>query len=733
MFNKGIFCLSILMGVTFLYASQNDQYTANPQVISVAAMPAGFGDHFMAADVNGDGAVDYLFRSLSTIYAYDHDGGVIWSESISLPGQVKNASYWSVNGSTFAVGDVDLDGTAEVLVINDNDQVLILSGATGDLERTLNVPVNSYQEATYLQIVNLRGLGDVDLIVQTTDETAETEGIEYYINRSLIAFQLDTETEIWRKDQNRSGSSGASWYENYWGQAHGAFFAADIDGDGMDEVVGGSWIDHDGTVKSSGFPDAWVGTGGTFIDHLDALAIGDFRPDLPGLEWMVAQEDHIDKVEWHTALLTASSMPWRKETPLFADGNNDREAQNLAVGNFSTAESGVEVWNRSRFGALDAHAEGRGQHPWIFNVSGTQIGHYAQSTQLPDAFNMTVGSDTDDEYGIEMIWTIDWDGSGQHCIAAESRGVGAGGNVGVFNALTGDTIWTTMGRLPQVHARSLYVADVAGDSREELIVMDQNDSSIKIYHNEDVFSDTQPNKWDDPLYRRLKQNWSYYSPGSYAGAQPVQLAVRVFLQGPYDSATHLMRTDLKDNGVLPAASPYAEAPLILEDAEVIPEDAVDWVLVELRLLANGPAVYRRSAFLRNDGQIIDEKGNAYINAFAESAASYYIVIKHRNHLAVMSNAAQDFSSGSANYDFTSDKQSFYGNDAALVESGVYGMFAGDADGNNVIVFASEVSVLRSENLSAGYYNSDLNLDGAVVFASELYFVRENNLHGSNII
>ena len=60
-------------------------------------------------------------------------------------------------------------------------------------------------------------------------------------------------------------------------------------------------------------------------------------------------------------------------------------------------------------------------------------------------------------------------------------------------------------------ADRLYVVDVTGDWREEIIVL--NGGELHIYQNAD--SNPRPNikrLWADRNYRRLKQCYNYYSP-----------------------------------------------------------------------------------------------------------------------------------------------------------------------------------------------------------------------------
>ncbi|MBN2102516.1 right-handed parallel beta-helix repeat-containing protein [bacterium] len=117
----------------------------------------------------------------------------------------------------------------------------------------------------------------------------------------------------------------------------------------------------------------------------------------------------------------------------------------------------------------------------------------------------------------------------------------------------------------------------------------------------------------------------------YVSAAPDQIALQIktFLEGPYNAGT--MDTGLQTDGHLPLQSPY-------DDTEVsaIPENVVDWVQVELRTHADESGDnYTKSVFLRNDGMVIDLDGSDTISVEAPEG-DYFIVVKHRNHLSVMS-------------------------------------------------------------------------------------------------
>ena len=60
-------------------------------------------------------------------------------------------------------------------------------------------------------------------------------------------------------------------------------------------------------------------------------------------------------------------------------------------------------------------------------------------------------------------------------------------------------------------ADRLYVADVAGDAREEIVVL--SGSSLRVYAAEgDGANPDAPSPWTQPAYRRSKTTWNYYSP-----------------------------------------------------------------------------------------------------------------------------------------------------------------------------------------------------------------------------
>ena len=205
--------------------------------------------------------------------------------------------------------------------------------------------------------------------------------------------------------------------------------------------------------------------------------------------------------------------------------------------------------------------------------------------------------------------------------------------------------------------------------------------------------------------------------------------VKIWLEGPYQSGGS-MTTSLNSNGYIPLSSPYSEAPRTVLS---IPSGVTDWILVELRNSASGSAIAQQSFFLKSNGNIVDIDGSTTdlpIGGLADG--DYYIVIKHRNHLAVMSAAVQSLNGSSPSvYDFTTALTKYYGSDAASVESGVYGMYAGDANGSEG-VNATDYLVVKSVIGLNGYYAADCNLSGGVN-ATDYLVIKPNIGKNSNII
>jgi len=344
---------------------------------------------------------------------------------------------------------------------------------------------------------------------------------------------------------------------------------------------------------------------------------------------------------------------------------------------------------------------------------------------LPSGFN-----NAGNEKGIEIIWTIDWDGSGQEYIAGKARkATGTQRNIGIFDATDGQKEWTSLELEEDIATHVLYVADIVNDPREELVIYDLNDSTLKVFSNSNADPGGLTDKWNDPLYRRLKQNWNYYSPGSYTQPpEPAVIILTIFLDGPYDPDQNKMVASLGDS--IPILSPYSEAPYTIDP---IPANIVDWILVELRTDSTGSGVFFMSGFLLENGHITDSDGTDDGLDLRVLENDYHVVIHFRNHLSVMSGDVVHLTPGSSiPYNFTGDSSQFYGSGGAKkLEEGVWGMWSGDMNEDGEVT-KGDYSSWFDDAIAGefGYRTTDLNLDGQVT--STDYVIWFNSLKGGAI-
>jgi hypothetical protein len=98
----------------------------------------------------------------------------------------------------------------------------------------------------------------------------------------------------------------------------------------------------------------------------------------------------------------------------------------------------------------------------------------------------------------------------------------------------------------------------------------------------------------------------------------------------------------------------------------------------------------------------------------DNGSSYLFVVRHRNHLAVMSRLPITVTSAphtTIDYDFTNTiTQAIGGNQLKLVGTNAYALFAGDVDGNGIInAFNDYNTYVNTSNM--GYKLADINLNG----------------------
>ncbi|NOX46518.1 MAG: hypothetical protein GXO89_06020 [Chlorobi bacterium] len=201
----------------------------------------------------------------------------------------------------------------------------------------------------------------------------------------------------------------------------------------------------------------------------------------------------------------------------------------------------------------------------------------------------------------------------------------------------------------------------------------------------------------------------------------IGLDLKVYLEGFYSAFG--MTTILNTQGLMPLSQPYSVPPWNYpgnENVAAIPNaDVVDWVLVELRDAsqaseANGTTrIARQAAFLLKDGRIVGLDGTGPCSIATTISDNLFIVIQHRNHLAIMSANALQQSEGIFSYDFTDYNYKAYGLAAQKeLGGGIYGMMVADANGDGD-VNNTDKSFWETQTGEQGYKSGDFDMDGQV--------------------
>nr|WP_321248242.1 fibronectin type III domain-containing protein [uncultured Psychroserpens sp.] len=215
----------------------------------------------------------------------------------------------------------------------------------------------------------------------------------------------------------------------------------------------------------------------------------------------------------------------------------------------------------------------------------------------------------------------------------------------------------------------------------------------------------------------------------------VTLEAKAYLQGafmnPNAGEETLMRDDLRTLADFPLTSPYGDGLTITATELAVsgPDAIVDWIWVELRDDAtNTTVIASQSALLQRDGDIVDIDGTSPI-VFSENAKHYNVVIKHRNHLGVMSSTRVSFPKDQV-VDFQSGAMTSFGTNGQTSVSGIFTLWAGNVNDDGVIRFSgnnNDTNALKAFILANaalplitfpvnGYYNSDIDLNGITKFS-----------------
>ena len=86
------------------------------------------------------------------------------------------------------------------------------------------------------------------------------------------------------------------------------------------------------------------------------------------------------------------------------------------------------------------------------------------------------------------------------------------------------------------------------------------------------------------------------------------------------------------------------------------------------------------------------------------------------------------------YDFTTSSDQFYGGSAGAKDlgSGVWGMIAGDGNGNGQVQNDDSENIWKNDNGTSGYKNSDFNMNGQIQNDDNENYWKPSNGKGSQV-
>ena len=243
-------------------------------------------------------------------------------------------------------------------------------------------------------------------------------------------------------------------------------------------------------------------------------------------------------------------------------------------------------------------------------------------------------------------------------------------------------------------------------------------------------------------------------------ANKVCLSPKAYLQGALlgvNLPNTLMRDDLRVKNLIPTTSPYSGGLTSANTTTntvlgITGNDAiVDWVFVELRSGTDSTLIIdSRSALIQRDGDIVDVDGTGSLIFSQANTGQYYLVIKHRNHLGVMSvkntmnNICKviDFTQVSTP-NFNLDILNIIDQPQVNVQQGK-ALWAGNSLNDKDIIYQgtqNDVNVIYTQVVNAssnffvspsyklkGYFTGDIDMNGETIFqgtGNDVEFIYQN--------
>ena len=387
----------------------------------------GQNDMVVAYDINCDGQCEVIIRS--------SDGTRFWD---------KTNETWGLYANHSIKADVDGDGIVDYRTQNVKNPpfyMSVINGATGeeiDCNELKYAEVydgsDSYSRtnrSTYMSFGYAAMEGHfcicyLDGVHPAVVAECAVRGTNKLHHTYVFSWGYD-----WTSGKPKNWSHRSTWSQNDKHPGCASFHqirVADVDGDGLDEMVQGGYSVNPETGK---FHTAGIG-------HGDRHILSDIDPDRPGLEvYAIQQSDLLGQ--------------------LIYDANTGERIREWFL---------PSVYDVGRGACMDVDASRKGYEVWsyvdefFYDCKGNQTGNTRSGTMF------------------EGVW---WDGNLQREELSSPGGKGWGTNLMVTQVLSKarlvefsqESSWATHAA---TGTRPAFMGDIAGDWREEVILAKQDDN-----------------------------------------------------------------------------------------------------------------------------------------------------------------------------------------------------------------------------------------------------------------
>lgn len=246
---------------------------------------------------------------------------------------------------------------------------------------------------------------------------------------------------------------------------------------------------------------------------------------------------------------------------------------------------------------------------------------------------------------------------------------------------------------------------------------------------------------------KLESNYSgrYYnlSTGSFGSLtmSSSSFRIKMLLGGSYKSLTGvtqsnngIMRDDLRSLNLIPLSDPYPALGYTHSGTASVSSIGqyildiqgntapVDWVVVEMRS-SSSPSTVLQSipCIVRRNGEVITTSNNTTITSPFGGTGSYYIGVKHRNHLGIMTSSPITVNSSNPLIDFTNPSTGVYGTSSRMVIGSYSCLWSGNTNFNGVVKYTGsgndrdpiliKVGSTNPTTVVLSYCGEDVNMDG----------------------